>query len=113
MTKIQANYILYISSKNPATLTQAELNFIARIGETTYRHQKDMFALTAQEQLQADIQNNRIDLEYLRLEASQSAPAAEQGGGSNFIEALNANAADFFPQENDAGRREEDDDENK
>jgi hypothetical protein len=46
---------------------------------------------------QEKIQYAKLDIELLRLEALQPLSADEQGG-SNLIEALNANAADFFPE---------------
>ncbi len=67
-----------------------------RAGDTLYRDHRDMFALTAFEQSRDDIDNARIDLEYDKMKASQL-PATTEESGSNFMEALNANAADFFP----------------
>jgi hypothetical protein len=43
-----------------------------------------------------DIANARLELEYLRLEASQL-PATSEESGSNFIEALNTSVAELFP----------------
>jgi hypothetical protein len=83
-----------------------------RASETAYRNHKDLYALTAFEQADAEIQYARLDVEIARLEASQPAAATEQGG-SNFIEALNANAADFFPQHTETGKEGKDEHVNK
>jgi len=95
--KAQKNYILYLSAKDPATFTRGEVDALMKMGDTLYRDHRDMFSLTAQEQAELELQHERLNLEIARLEAAQPTPATEQGG-SNFIEALNANAADFFPK---------------
>lgn len=67
-----------------------------RMFRDLYRDHREMFALTASEQARDDISNTHIDLEYDKLEAAQL-PATTEESGSNFIEALNTNVADFFP----------------
>ena len=85
--RAKVKYISYLAAKDPDELSRAEVAILMKAESDLYRDHRDMFALTAHEQAQADIQNARIDVELLRLEAAQAVPSDGQGG-SNFIAAL-------------------------
>jgi hypothetical protein len=92
---IAKQFLMYAESGIPCPpkLMESFLNMAMRLED---RHAA-MFALSKREQALLEAQYARVDLEYLRLEAAQPAPATEQGG-SNFIEALNETAADIWSE---------------
>jgi hypothetical protein len=100
--KAQANYILYLSAKDPSNLTPPEANYLMRAGDTLYRDHKEMFALDAQGESQKKFNEARIDLEVMKLEAQQIDPPTE--GGTNFEEALRATVPDVWEPEHPDGK---------
>lgn len=88
--------IMSLAEAKPEEISLKNALELARLARELQRDHREMFALTAAEQARDDNDNARIDLEYDKLIAAQPAPIEEESG-SNFIEALNANVADFFP----------------
>jgi phage terminase small subunit len=68
----------------------------------------DYFELNPMSKHKIAYDNARLELEQLRIEATQPPPASEQGG-SNFIEALNTAAADVW---NESDEKESNDEHN-
>lgn len=102
--KAQAGYILYLSEKNPSTLTIQEAEYLMKFGNTLYRDHKEMFALDAQEESQNKMSKARVDLEFMKLEAQQVDPPTE--GGTNFEEALRATVPDVWEAERPDGEED-------
>jgi hypothetical protein len=95
MAAVTKSFLAYIEKGEPIPMKMWEtlLDLSLRLADS----HADMFALSKRDQAEIDLQHGRLNLEIARLESAQSGPVTEQGG-SNIIEALNANAADFFPK---------------
>ena len=92
---VTKSFLAYIESDKPIPPSMWEtLLSMAMLLEGSHA---DMFALSKYDQAELALQHGRLELKFARLEAAQAPPSAE-GGGSNFIEALNANVAGFFPE---------------
>jgi hypothetical protein len=78
---------------------------LIKISTMLHDRQRAMHTLSVHEQAQLELQHARLDLEYTRLEASLPPPTGEESGNA-LIEALNAKAADFFPQYVETKREE-------